>query len=81
MAATKDDLRRWFQIGSTAGESYMIVACDTMDYSDYPIYASTTDHAQDLVDMIQRHGNRIMEVYDLHIDMEYQMAERRAWHL
>lgn len=80
MAATKDDLRRWFQHGVASGHRYMVVLCDTYDWEDYDKYADTRERALEIVaspgDM-----QKVMEVYDLNMDMEAQMAEHRAWHL
>lgn len=80
MAATKDDLRRWFQEGVTRGERYMVVMVDHVDFEDFPEY--TRDHSHAL-HLIAHPGQslRVMEVYDLAMDMEAQMAEHRAWHL
>lgn len=80
MAATKADLRGWFRHGVASGHKYLIVLCDTYDWEDYDKYADSREGALEIVaspgDM-----TKIMEVYDLTMDMEAQMAERRAWHL
>lgn len=80
MAATKDDLRRWFRHGVAEGQAYLIVLCDTFDWDDYPKYAARKDWAQQIVDN-PGDMQKVMEVYDLNMDMETQMTERRAWHL
>jgi hypothetical protein len=83
LAATKDDLRHWFQKGRFSSERpyrYMVIRCDTFDWTDYPSYYET---AADAKAITSNPGDmqRVMEVYDLHADMETQLAEHRAWHL
>lgn len=79
MATTKADIRQWFERGVEEGHDYMIVVCDTFDHEDYPAYAmKNTFPAQ------ERHYRtasmqRIMEVYDLHQDMEEQLNEHRCF--
>lgn len=81
MAATKGDLRGWFQSAKQSPNlRYMVIRCDTFDWTDYPSYYETAEDAKKIVanpgDM-----QKVMEVYDLRMDMEAQMAEHWAWHL
>lgn len=82
MAATKNDLIRWFKEGVEAGVARMVIWCDTFDYGDYPVYTNLT--GQELMDWTQKENGqnmkRLMEVYDLTADMDAQMNERRAFH-
>jgi len=82
MGTTKDELREWFDRGVREGKAYMVVVCDTFDWEDYPIYARDAEEAR----KVHREHNgvnmqRVMEVYDLKMDREAQMAEHRANHL
>ena len=81
MAATKDDLRRWFQYGQESS-SHMIILCDMLDWSDHPVYVESRERAAEyLAGNGLPNGYKVMEVYDLAMDMEAQMAEHRAWHI
>ena len=80
MAATKDEISKWFDDGVVKKARHMIIVCDTFDYDDYPVY-TTTD-----ADCLQRHKNpgkmqRVMEVYDLQSDKAEQMSKGRAMRL
>lgn len=79
MAATKDDLRRWFDVGVKGGASHMAVFMDITDYGDYPVYIDILDAGR-VREIVAAHGDRLMEVYDLRMDREAQMAEHRAFH-
>lgn len=76
MAATRDDLRRWFQEGVDQGATHMIVVCDTYDYEDYPVYVSESENVRER----SKEFGKVMEVYSLTMSMEYQMSEHRAFH-
>ena len=81
MAATRQDIERWFDRGIAAGATHMIIVCDTFDHSDYPVYVEPGEDAREVAS--QYHGQnmqRVMEVYSLSISKAAQMAERRAFH-
>ena len=79
MGTTKDDLRNWFRHGVASDHKYLIVLCDTFDWTDYDKYADTAVQAKAIT---SNPGSmqKVMEVYDLTMDMETQLAERGAWH-
>lgn len=81
MTATLRDIAGWFQEGLDQRAAFMIVACDTFDYEDYPVYTNAGDQfwikyysvkAQQMV--------RIMEVYDLAKPWS-QQSQGRAWNI
>ena len=77
MAASRQDIERWFICGVQDGKAYMIVVCDTYDYSDYACYFDTADAAKALK-KYPGEMQRVMEVYDLAGDMQKQMSQHRA---
>jgi hypothetical protein len=82
MATTKDEIRRWLKHGMESHATHMIVVCDTYDYEDYPSYVKGGEDANDAVKrMSATPMAKIMEVYDLSLPLEPQLAEYRAWHL
>lgn len=77
MAATSQDLKKWFKRGNKQGATYMIVMCDTFDHEDYPTYVMPDQ------DFWEEHGKRIkasmqtiMEVYDFSLSWEEQSKGR-----
>lgn len=81
MAASREGLELWFNMGLGGGWKRMIVWCDTYDFEDYPEYTDTT--GQDLREYTSsengKNMKKLMEVYDLTAPLEPQMAERRAF--
>jgi hypothetical protein len=81
MAATKDDIRRWLTTGKANGASHLLVVCDLFDYDDYPVYVIAPTDVKEIAESY--HGvnmQKVMECYDLSLDLEMQLAERRSWH-
>ncbi len=77
MAASKQDIRRWFLTGRAQGATHMVVVCDTFDHEDYPVFVKPGENPRDR----QSDGmGRVMDVYAMHLDMEAQLAEERAFH-
>ena len=81
MATTKQDLRAWFDRAVREGTDFMLVICDTFDYEDYPVGCTRDNFTAVYRKYKTADMQRVMEVYDLSIDREQQMAERRAFHL
>jgi len=75
---SKTEIRAWFQQGVSQGANYMVVMCDTFDYTYYPVYYFTTD---DVRSCAPGSMTRLMEIYDLSMDREQQLDEERAMHL
>lgn len=76
MSTSADELRAWFERGELTGKRYMIVATDTFDYEDYPVY---TDAPVAEVERLRaRPMTKVMEVYDLRKRFD---ARRRVWDL
>lgn len=80
MAASKTDIRGWFRIGVSKGCTHMIVMCDTFDYDDYPVYVERGQDAREEADKRKGNMQKVMECYNLSMDMEAQIAEHRAMH-
>ncbi len=81
MAASREDIRRWFIDGKTQGATHMIVVCDTFDHEDYPVYVKPgEDVRKKTLECSEAEFSWVMEVYSLNQDMESQLNERRAFH-
>ncbi len=82
MAATKDKIREWVERGVKTGATHVIVVCDTWDYEDYPVYVESSQSVQEKLSYYQNASmQRVMEVYNLSMDIKAQLNEHRAWHL
>ena len=82
MAVTKSKIREWIRRGLECGATHLICVCDTFDWEDYPAYVMKNESVQQKVDRYNRSSMQmIMEVYDLSMDIEMQLAEELAYHL
>jgi hypothetical protein len=76
---TKQELVTWFNRGVENGATHMIVVVD--DHEDYPVYVPADRNARTVAAGYDgRNMQRVMEVYDLRLDRDQQMAETRAFH-
>lgn len=81
MATTIPMLVQWFNDGVAQGATHMIVVCDTFDWEDYPVYVKPTEDVHEkFAEFHERNMQKVMEVYNLHLNRDDQMAERRAIH-
>lgn len=81
MAATRQDINRWFEQGLNEGATHMIVVCDTFDYEDYPVYVSPGSNAREVAAQLGSQSmQQVMEVYAMHLDKAAQLMEFRAFH-
>ena len=80
-AASKDDIKRWFQEGVKDNQDRMIVVCDTYDWSDFPVYTKgLKEFTKRYLEIVSKDMNKVMEVYDLKMSLDFQMDEHRAFH-
>lgn len=80
MAASKFDIKGWFEQGVEQGSAYMLIVCDTFDWEDYPVFLPDKDQALKAKAMYASGSNmqRLMEVYDLNGDKDAQLNKSRA---
>lgn len=79
---TQEDIREWLREGKKEGATHVIVACDTFDWSDYPIYCAGPAECWKQYDAHDgKNMQKVMEVYDLSLDLNRQLNEIRAVHL
>lgn len=81
MATTRDDLSRWFDEGVRQKAEFMLVAVDTFDWEDYPVYV---EREADFDGKLLSYQNpdrmsKVMEVYDLKQPKEPQITQHRTW--
>ena len=88
MAATYEDVHEWLLRGQQNGATHVIVACDTFDMEDYPVYVQSDQQVQAEIEKVQGHEmQKVMEVYNLALPLEAQLSEwdwlrgKRAWNL
>ena len=80
MGTTPEDVQRWFNSGVKDDAAYMIVMVDTYDHGDYPVYVGPEDDIHKALTFRRMQPmQRIMEVYDLSMDRDKQLAEYRAF--
>jgi hypothetical protein len=82
MTTSREDLSRWFDEAKTKGVPFLIVATDTFDYTDFPVYVEKAEDFQVKYDLYNDSNRmlRVMEVYDIALSKEDQLNETRAWH-
>lgn len=80
MATTKKMISDWFDRGVKENATHMIVACDTFDWEDYPVYVKPTETVRDEVAKYNGPNmQKVMEVYDLKRDRDEQLNQGRAY--
>lgn len=72
------DIKAAYDRGQEQGATHMIVAYDSFDHSNYPIYVVA---GQSPLDCFPSNGDRVDEVYRYALGWEAQSAEYRAYHL
>lgn len=72
-----EKFRKWLEDGIRDGAKYMMVYTDDFDYLDYPVYVKDS---KEYFTYKSTSRDRLMEVYDLSLDIEEQLREKRAYH-
>lgn len=82
MATTKADILRWLKQAKKNKATHMLVCTDTFDYSDYPVEVKIGDDVRKIYN--EHNGpnmQKVMEVYNLSMDIEEQLNNPRAFNL
>lgn len=81
MAATRDEIGKWFDEAVARGATHMVVVCDDFDYEDYPVPVMPgEDPRQIAAEYDGKSMQRVMEVYCLSMNRNAQLGEHRAFH-
>lgn len=80
MGTTKEDIKEWIKRGKEQGATHMIVVCDTFDWEDYPVYVMPTEDARKkFANYNGPNMQKVMEVYNLNKDIDYQLKQHRSF--
>lgn len=77
MTWNNDEIKEAFEAGNTGQYSHMLVACDSFDYENYPIYVP---RGQDPKSHRPSNGDSVDEAYSYDLSLDYQLREHRALH-
>ena len=80
MAATKEFIRNWLQ-RATKEDTHMLVVLDTFDYLNYPIFVNKNEDVNNKIKHYSENMQRVVEVYNLSIDLESQLEAHRVWNI
>lgn len=80
MAVAKDTILEWLDCARRSGASHMLVVCDTYDWEDYPVSVLP---GEDPMTAYKKYSTasmqKVMEVYNLRMDIEKQLLEHRSF--
>lgn len=80
MPTTKSDIIRWLDEAMRKGATHMIVVCDTFDWDDYPVHIFPEENVYGKYTQYQgKNMQKVMEVYNLNMDIEKQLLEHRSF--
>lgn len=81
MSATKQDIRDWLIQAKAMGATHLIVALDTYDHANYPVYVMPGGKNAEFQAKRIQAGNmqRVDEVYNLSMDIEAQLSASHVW--
>lgn len=78
---TRAQISYWLKSGNSGERTHMIVVCDTFDHEDYPVYVVEGYNIHKEVARYNCNMNRVMEVYSYAMDLDKQLAQKRAYNL
>lgn len=65
MTSHVTEREQWFAQGVAQGHDFLIVATDTFDYDDYPVYCTKADLKKTVQQYDGPNMQKVMEVFDL----------------
>ena len=76
---SKERIRGWLEEGLLLGAAHVLV----FEGLSWPEYVYDYEDPKEIMEnkMALNSELRILEVYNLKMDIEYQLLEKRAWHI
>jgi len=82
MTATLQDIHRWIAKAKEKGASHLIIAVDTYDHENYPVYIGYNENIKKEIGRIRSAELQgIDEIYNMSMDIDKQLAEDRAYNI
>lgn len=82
MSTSQEDIRQWLERAKQNNATHLIVVCDTYDWDDYPVEVTSTENIHECIAKYNgKNMQKIMEVYNLKLDIEKQLNEGRSYNL
>jgi hypothetical protein len=82
MSATLQDIQQWLESAKKKGASHLIVALDTYDHSNYPVYVGHNENIEDEIERVESQNMQgIDEIYNMSMDIDEQLSETRVWNI
>lgn len=81
MSTTRETLAAWFDEGVAQNATHMVIAVDTFDYDDFPVFVTKDQDVNNVVAYYSDSSRmlKVMEVYDLSKNKAVQMSQKRAF--
>lgn len=78
---TKNEIYEWLKDAKKKKATHVLILCDSFDYEDYPVYVFKGQNVRDVIKEKCKADNmqRLMEVYNLSMDIEKQLKEHRSF--
>jgi hypothetical protein len=80
MTAFKQDIERWLKEGKDKGATHVIIALDTFDHDNYPVFVFAHEDIKKCVKTIKSESMQsVNEVYNLSMDINAQLSAPHVW--
>lgn len=78
---SREDIATWFKSAREQQATHMLVISDDFAYECYPVFVSAQQDVRKVAqDYEQKSMTTLMECYAIHLDLESQLEEHRAFH-
>lgn len=86
MSTAKEEIREWLEEAKANGATHLLVVMDYVDFFFmYPVEVLPSENVLDVCDIYDENGpngaqgQRVLEVYALHLDLQAQLDEVRCF--
>lgn len=80
--ASVETIKRWFETAQDMGMTHLIIVCDVSKPEDYPVYVGSSVDVQSVVELKAcQSAQKVVEVYNLSVNIDGQLQQTRSWNL
>lgn len=78
----REAVYEWFTLGVEQKATHLITVSDAFTHEQYPVFVKPDEDVREKVDAIDgKEMQKVLEVYNLSMDKEKQLAETRPYNL
>ena len=72
-------IKKW--LNKSGNFTHMLVICDIFDYENYPVYITSNENVEKMIERYSVNMQKVVEVYNFKMNIGYQLSQFKLWNI